>query len=299
VFDRPVDCELVHPGRQPRLGKQVPRDFAFCFFYRLVVEVTCLRRGPGAVGADLNEIEPLGDGAAGSWPSVISWVTAVSSRNGRLYLAPPKEGSRRDVDIPRWLVRPAAAAHSPGPAMPVPAPRRRHQRVRLARAVRVPGAGGRARTAVELRLPGLPARRRRRLPGRETPPRLPHRPLAGALLARAVPWHPGAGGRHPPGEGRAAGGMLLGAAGHGADAARAAAWSPDGDAARPGAPGAAARPPRSRPLRRHRRPLHPHRRRDDRGHAGLPDAPMASSDHETPASYLLVRSWPRSTAWPT
>jgi hypothetical protein len=39
--------------------------------------------------------------------------------------------------------------------------------------------------------------------------------------------------------------MLLGASGHGADAARAAAWSPDGDAARPG-PGAHRRPPRRR-----------------------------------------------------
>ncbi|HEV2260182.1 MAG TPA: hypothetical protein VGS06_44310, partial [Streptosporangiaceae bacterium] len=27
----------------------------------------------------------------------------MTELNGRFYLAPPKEGSRRDVDIPRWL----------------------------------------------------------------------------------------------------------------------------------------------------------------------------------------------------
>jgi hypothetical protein len=33
--------------------------------------------------------------------STVEWQ--MIEVNGKFYLAPPKEGSRRDVDIPRWL----------------------------------------------------------------------------------------------------------------------------------------------------------------------------------------------------
>jgi len=130
--------------------------------------------------------------------------------------------------------RPAGLALHAAPAhqtrrekVPESSMRRRGERVRVAGAVPVPGSRGRPRPAVQLRRAGVPPGMRRPLPGRETPPRVPARTLAGALLQRAVASDTGPDDRKAAGEGRAAGRMLLGATRARPHPARLTARAPD------------------------------------------------------------------------
>jgi hypothetical protein len=186
--------------------------------------------------------------------------------NGKFYLAPPKEGSWRDVDIPPWLFDLLQR-------LKAQARRCRYRRrddgasacgSRGAFLFLGPGDGHARRSNYATRV--FHPRRRWRLPGGKTPPRLPHRALAGALLTRAVPRHPGADQVAECSWAALVPGLTPHGLRHGHQTAMRRDRVPRvlrRDRLRHG------------PSGRHRRPLRPHRRRDDRGNAGPADAAMA------------------------
>ena len=205
--------------------------------------------------------------------------------NGKFYLAPPKDGSRRDIDIPAWLfdlihtvIAHARRCRCPLNENGTSACGSTEEFVFL-------GSRAGARPQVQLRNPHLPARLRRNLPRRETPPRLPDQAMASPLhLGRPVSRSPGADRRPPPRQGRGTSRLLMDGHHPRPHTPRPAPRPPDLHAPRPRPASTPPRAPRPRPLRRHLRPLHPHRRRDDRRPAHPPDTTLGGRSRGESAS---------------
>jgi len=203
--------------------------------------------------------------------------------NGKFYLAPPKDGSRRDVDLPDWLFTllqrikhgarkcrspvcadGASACGSREPFLFLGVEGGHARRSNYAARVFRPACDG-------LYPAEKPRRGYQREPWRvhcynEPWPAIPV-PMTGKRRAKVEQlaeccWGPLAPGLTPHG------------LRHGHQTAL----------TRPRAQGAATRPARPRTLRRHRRPLHAHRRRDDRGTAHEPDVEVAVHRRRTSAN---------------